>query len=49
LERELRLKEEVLTRATRDEMAQLKKQYSEDLARTLQEQKAALVVGDSLA
>jgi hypothetical protein len=44
LERELRLKEEVLTRVTREEMHALKKQYTDELARNVAEYKAALSV-----
>lgn len=43
LARELRLQEEILTRQMRDEMDKLKKAYSEDLARNVNQERTSML------
>lgn len=44
LAKELRFQEELLTRKTREETAQLKKAYAEDLARNVNAERTAILV-----
>lgn len=49
LAKELRFQEELLSRKTREETAQLKKAYAEDLARNVNTERTAILVRSRVA